>query len=300
MIKILANDGIKSNVKEELKKLGVEVLDAHYDNETLKEEIKNFDVILVRSATKIRQDIIDKAIEGKRLKLIIRGGVGVDNIDVDYAKANGIEVCNTPCASSVSVAEMVLAHIFSLAKFLNQSNVTMRQGQWNKKEYMGIELLNKTLGIIGMGRIGKEIALRAKALGMNVIYYDVLGEVDEMYGEFKDFDYVLKNSKFLSINISGSKAIIGKNELKKMRKDSFLINCARGSVVDEEALITALKSGEILGAALDVFSNEPVKNEELLNCKNVSLSPHIGAATKEAQDKVGEEIVSIIKNKFNI
>lgn len=300
MIKILANDGIKLNAKKELKILGVEVLDTHYDNETLKEEIKNFDVILVRSATKIRKDIIDKATEGKRLKLIIRCGVGVDNIDVNYARAKGIDVLNTPYASSVSVAEMVLAHIFSLAKFLNQSNVTMRQGQWNKKEYVGIELLNKTLGILGMGRIGREIALRAKALGMNVIYYDVLGEIDEMYGEFKNFDYVLENSKFLSINISGSKIVIGKDELEKMRKDSFLINCARGSVIDEGALINALKSGEILGAALDVFSSEPIKNKELLSCKNISLSPHIGASTKEAQDKIGEEIVAIIKDKFNI
>lgn len=300
MVKVLANDGLDFKYKKQLEDLGVEVLDFHYNNESLKEEIKNFDVILVRSATKITKDIIDKAIEGKKLKLIIRGGVGVDNIDVDYAKSKGIKVCNTPCASSVSVAEMVLAHIFSLAKLLNQSNVTMRDGAWNKKQYVGIELLNKTLGILGMGRIGKELALRARALGMNVVYYDILGEIDEMYGEFKDFDYVLENSKFLSINISGSKVIIGKDEFKKMQNDSFLINCSRGSVVDEEALLYALENKEILGAGLDVFSSEPVKNKKLLSCKNVSLSPHIAASTKEAQDKIGEEIVAIIKDKFNI
>lgn len=300
MIKVLANDGLDFRYKKQLEDLGVEVLDFHYDNESLKEEIKNFDVILVRSATRVRKDIIDKAIEGKKLKLIIRGGVGIDNIDVDYAKSKGIEVCNTPCASSVSVAEMVLAHIFSLAKLLNQSNVTMRDGAWNKKQYVGIELLNKTLGIIGMGRIGKELALRARALGMNVIYYDILGEVDEMYGEFKDFEYVLENSKFLSINVSGNKVIIGKDEIKKMQEDSFLINCSRGSIVDEEALLYALENEEILGAGLDVFSSEPVKNKKLLSCKNVSLSPHIAASTKEAQDKIGEEIVAIIKDRFNI
>lgn len=300
MIKILASDGIEAKAKGELEKLGIEVTDVHYDEDTLKNEIKNFDVILVRSATKITKDIIDKALENKKLKLIIRCGVGIDNIDVKYAKENGIDVSNTPCASSVSVAEMVLAHMFSLARFLNQSNITMREDKWNKKEYLGVEVLGKTLGILGMGRIGKELALRGKALGMNIIYYDVLGEVDELYGDFKDFDYILKNSNFLSINVSGNEVIIGKDELKKMRKDSFLINCSRGKTIDEEALIDALNSGEILGAGLDVFSSEPIKNKKLLNCKNLSLSPHIGASTKEAQEKIGEEIVAIIKNKFNL
>lgn len=300
MIKVLANDGLDFNCKKQLEDLGADVLDFHYDNESLKKEIKNFDVIIVRSATEVRKDIIDKAVEGKKLKLIIRGGVGIDNIDVDYARLKGIEVYNTPYASSVSVAEMVLAHIFCLAKFLNQSNVTMREGAWNKKQYLGIELLNKTLGIIGMGRIGKELALKAKALGMNVIYYDILGEIDKTYGEFKDFKYVLKNSKFLSINVSGNKVIIRKDEFKIMRNDSFLINCSRGNVVDEQALLYALENKEILGAGLDVFSSEPIKNKKLLSCKNVSLSPHVAASTKEAQDKIGEEIICIIKEKFDI
>lgn len=300
MIRVLANDGIESKAKEELEKLGIEVIDTHYDEESLKHEVKSFHVVLVRSATKIRKDIIDKALESKKLKLIIRCGVGIDNIDVEYAKENGIDVSNTPCASSVSVAEMVLAHMFSLARFLNQSNITMRQDKWNKKEYLGIEILGKTLGILGMGRIGKELALRGKALGMNIVYYDVLGKIDELYGDYKDFNYVLENSNFLSINASGDKIIIGKDELKKMRKDSFLINCSRGKTIDEEALTDALNNGEILGAGLDVFSSEPIKNKKLLNCKNLSLSPHIGASTKEAQEKIGEEIVSIVKNKFNL
>ncbi|MDO4534837.1 MAG: D-2-hydroxyacid dehydrogenase [Clostridium perfringens] len=300
MIRVLANDGIEAKAKDELERLGIEVIDTHYDEKTLKDEIKNFNVILVRSATKIRENIIDRALENKKLKLIIRCGVGIDNIDVKYAKEKGIDVVNTPCASSVSVAEMVLAHMFSLARFLNQSNITMREDKWNKKEYLGVEILGKTLGILGMGRIGKELALRGKALGMNIIYYDILGEVDELYGDFKDFDYVLKNSNFLSINVSGDKIIIGKDELRKMRKDSFLINCSRGKTVDEEALIEALNHKQILGAGLDVFSSEPIKNKELLNCKNLSLSPHVGASTKEAQEKIGEEIISIIKSKFNL
>lgn len=300
MIKVLANDSIELKVKEKLEGLGINVLDVHYDNETLKNEIKNFDVILVRSQTKITRDIIDASLENRKLKLIIRCGVGIDNIDVRYAEENGIDVANTPCASSVSVAELALAHIFSLAKFLNQSNVSMREGKWDKKQYKGIEILNKTLGIIGMGRIGKELALRAKALGMQVIYYDILGEVDEMYGNFKSFDYVLENSNFLSINISGNKTVIGENELRKMRKDSFLINCSRGNVVDEKALLQALNNGDILGAGLDVFSKEPIENKELLNCKNISLSPHIGASTKEAQEKIGLEVIDIIKDKFNL
>ncbi len=300
MIRVLANDGIESKARIGLESLGIDVVDIHYDEDSLKREIKNFDVILVRSATKITKGIIDKTLEDKKLKLIIRCGVGIDNIDVKYAKENGIDVTNTPCASSVSVAEMILAHMFSLARFLNQSNITVREGKWNKKEYLGTELLGKTLGIIGMGRIGKELALRGKALGMNIIYYDILGEVDELYGDFKELNYILENANFLSINVSGDKIIIGKDELRRMRKDSFLINCSRGKTIDEEALIEALNHGEILGAGLDVFSSEPIKNKELLRCKNLSLSPHVGASTKEAQRKIGEEIINIIKNKFNL
>lgn len=300
MIKVLANDGIELKTKQKLENLGVNVLDTHYDNEKLIGEINNFNVILVRSQTKITKDIIDASLKNQNLKLIIRCGVGIDNIDVQYAEENGINVANTPNASSVSVAELILAHIFALAKFLNQSNVSMRDGKWNKKEYQGIEILNKTLGIIGMGRIGKELSLRAKALGMKVIYYDVLGEADEMYGDFKSFNYVLENSNFLSINISGNKMVIGENEINKMKKDSFLINCSRGKVVDEEALLKALNNGQILGAGLDVFSKEPVENKKLLECKKISLSPHIGASTKEAQEKIGDEVIEIIKNKFNL
>lgn len=301
MIKVLISDGIEKSALNELINLGIDVINEHYDVSQLEEKIKDVDVIVVRSATKIRKNIIDKALETNKLKLVIRGGVGVDNIDVDYAEVNGIKVLNTPNASSASVAELALAHMFCLARFLNNSNLTMRNGQWNKNQYVGIELSGKTLGIIGMGRIGKELASKAKSLGMNVIYYDSLGSViqDDSY-KLVSFDDVLKESDFISIHVSGNKPIITKNELIKMKKSAFLINCARGNVVDEDELLKALEDGILGGAGLDVYSQEPTKNLKLINNPKVSVTPHIGASTKEAQERIGDEIVSIIKGYFNI
>lgn len=299
MLRILLNDGLDKKAISNLEFLGFDVDTNHYDIEDLKEKIKKVDCIVIRSATKIRRELIDEAIKGGKLKLIIRGGVGVDNIDVQYAEQNGIKVRNTPNASSSSVAEIILAHMFSLARFLNQSNITMKAGLWKKKDYVGVELEGKTLGIIGMGRIGSELAKKCTALGMKIIYFDLIDikNIDNNYRKV-EFDELLRKSDFISINISGTKSIIGSEELKKVKKGVFIINTSRGKALDEEAIITSLNDGTLGGVGLDVFLEEPSKNLELINHPKVSLTPHIGASTKEAQMKIGEEVINIIKEEM--
>ena len=299
MLRILLNDGLDKKAISNLEFLGFDVDTNHYDIEDLKEKIKEVDCIVIRSATKITRELIDEAIKGGNLKLIIRGGVGLDNIDVQYAKQNGIKVRNTPNASSSSVAEIILAHMFSLARFLNQSNITMKDGLWKKKEYVGVELEGKTLGIIGMGRIGSELAKKCISLGMKIIYFDLMDikNIDNNYRKV-EFDELLRESDFISINISGTKSIIGSEELKKVKKGVFIINTSRGKALDEEAIITSLNDGTLGGVGLDVFLEEPSKNLELINHPKVSLTPHIGASTKEAQMKIGEEVINIIKEEM--
>lgn len=302
MIRVLVTDGMEASAIVDLKNKGFEVVEQFYEPEVLGEELKNFDVLVVRSATKVRKPIIDKAVEGGRLKLVIRGGVGVDNIDVAYAMENGIKVTNTPNASSASVAELALAHMFALARFIHISNVSMRQGKWDKKKYEGIELGGKTLGLIGFGRISRELAKRAEVLGMKIIYTDIMGKAEgfDKY-EFMELSDLLKKADFVSLHIPFDKskgAVIGKEQLAMMKDGAYLINCARGGVVCEEALLEALNSGKLAGAAVDVFAEEPTKNEELVNHPKVSATPHIGASTVEAQTRIGEEIVSIIEEFF--
>lgn len=299
MLRILLNDGLDKKAISNLELLGFDVDTNHYDIEDLKEKIKKIDCIVIRSATKIRRELIDEAIKGGNLKLIIRGGVGLDNIDVQYAEQNGIKVRNTPNASSSSVAEIILAHMFSLARFLNQSNITMKAGLWKKKDYVGVELEGKTLGIIGMGRIGSELAKKCTALGMKIIYFDLMDikNIDNNYRKV-EFDELLRKSDFISINISGTKSIIGSEELKKVKKGAFIINTSRGKALDEDAIITSLNDGTLGGVGLDVFLEEPSKNLELIKHPKVSLTPHIGASTKEAQMKIGEEVIEIIKEEM--
>jgi D-3-phosphoglycerate dehydrogenase len=302
MIRVLVTDGMEASAVVDLKNKGFEVVEKFYEPEVLGEELKNFDVLVVRSATKVRKPIIDKAVEGGRLKLVIRGGVGVDNIDVAYAMENGIKVTNTPNASSASVAELALAHMFALARFIHISNVSMRQGKWDKKKYEGIELGGKTLGLVGFGRISKELAKRAEALGMKIIYTDVIGKAEgyDRY-EFVELSDLLKKADFVSLHIPYDKnkgAVIGKEQIDIMKDGAYLINCARGGVVCEKALLEALNSSKLAGAAVDVYAEEPTKNEELVNHPKVSATPHIGASTGEAQTRIGEEIVSIIVEFF--
>lgn len=298
MIRVLANDGLEKGAINKLASLGFEVVNNHYDKGELGVALKDFDVLVIRSSTKVTSDVLDKS-EGGKLKLIIRAGVGIDNIDIDYAKEKGVAVKNTPNASSNSVAELAIGHMFALARFIAISNYTMREGQWNKKKYEGTELSGKTLGIIGMGRIGKSLAKKAEALGMNVIYNDMFGKQDGLSYRFFELDELLKTSDFISLHVPYDKekgCLVGKPQFDIMKDGVYLINCARGKVVDELALLEALDNGKVAGAGIDVFAEEPTKNEILVNHPRVSVTPHIGAATKEAQNRIGEEVVTIISD----
>ncbi len=298
-MRILVTDGMDKTAMAKLQELGHEVVEHFYEPEELGKALRDFDVVVVRSKTKIRENIIDEA-KGGNLKLVIRGGVGVDNIDVKYAEANGIKVTNTPKASSESVAELALGHMLALARFIGISNHTMRNGEWNKKQYEGVELNGKTLGLIGMGRISRALAKRATALGMKVIYTDIIGAVpglDEY--TFMSQEEVLKNADFVSLHIPAApdgKPVINAELLSLMKPTAYIINTARGGLICEEALCDALDAGKLAGAALDVFASEPLKCERIMNNPKISLTPHIGGSTKEAQGRIGMEIVDIISN----
>ena len=299
-MKVLANDGLEISAINEIKKNGIYIETNHLDKEELIENIKNYDVLVVRSNTKVTSDVLEAGAKGN-LKLVIRAGVGIDNIDLDYAKKVGIKVSNTPDASSDSVAELALGHMFSVARYIAVANYTMRNGQWNKKQYKGSEIAGKILGIIGMGRIGKALAGKAEALGMKIIYADVLGKQDNLAYEFMDLDNLLKVSDYVSLHVPYDKdkgALISSREISMMKEGAVIINCARGKVVDEEALLEGLNSGKLAGAGIDVFEQEPSKNTELINYERVSVTPHIGASTKEAQERIGKEVAAIVLN-FN-
>ena len=299
-MKVLANDGLEISAINEIKKNGIYIETNHLDKEELIENIKNYDVLVVRSNTKVTSDVLEAGAKGN-LKLVIRAGVGIDNIDLDYAKKVGIKVSNTPNASSDSVAELALGHMFSVARYIAVANYTMRNGQWNKKQYKGSEIAGKILGIIGMGRIGKALAGKAEALGMKIIYADVLGKQDNLAYEFMDLDNLLKVSDYVSLHVPYDKdkgALISSREISMMKDGAVIINCSRGKVVDEEALLEGLNSGKLAGAGIDVFEQEPSKNTELINHERVSVTPHIGASTKEAQERIGKEVAAIVIN-FN-
>lgn len=296
-MRILVTDGISKTAIAQLQESGHQVVEQFYASEALGAALQEFDCVVVRSKTKIRANHIDEAAQGK-LKLIIRGGVGVDNIDVAYAESKGITVRNTPDASSASVAELALGHMFSLARFIGISNTTMRSGQWNKKQYAGTEIGGKTVGLIGMGRIAQELAKRAQALGMQVVYTCRSGEKKELpQYTYLPLEEVLKVSDYVSLHIPmpvDKKPVLSEAELALMKPTAFLINTARGGVVAEAALLKSLDEGKLAGAALDVFEEEPTANTALCNHSKVSVTPHIGGQTAEAQGRIGEEIVSII------
>lgn len=302
MFNILVTDEIDREAIDRLRELDFNVVEEKCKECILGEKLRNFDAVITRAATNITKEVIDRAYEGGRLKLILRAGVGVDNIAIDYANKKGIKVINTPLASTISVAELTIAQMIVIARFINISNVTMRAGKWEKKYYKGVEINGKTLGIIGLGRIGKEVAKRADALGMKVIYYDILGKM-ESYGKYKfcNMDELLKQADFITLHTPYNPDIgflITNNEINKMKGGAYLINYARGGLVKEVDLLEALNKGKISAAALDVFEKEPTPNMELINHPRVSSTPHIGASTKEAQDKIGKEIVNIIVDYF--
>lgn len=299
MIKVLVTDGMDAEKKLELVDAGYGVIDEEVDVEELKKLIKEVDVAVIRSRTKITKEVIDEALETKQFKAVIRAGVGLDNIDVAYATDNGIKVFNTPNASSNAVAELALAEILSIPRFVHTSNIEMREGIWGKKAYKGEEVYGKTLGLVGYGRIAQSLAKKAKALGMDIIFFDP-GVEDAEEGSV-ELEELLSRSDFISLHIPGGEAnyhFIGKEEFEKMKDGVYFIDLARGGVVDEDALVDAIESGKVKAAALDVFEEEPVKNERVLKCKQISITPHIGAATKEAQKRIGQEVVDILKENF--
>jgi D-3-phosphoglycerate dehydrogenase len=314
MVKILVNDGIHPDGLLLLEEASYQVDNEKIAQDELAAHIGEYDVLIVRSATKVTKAIIDA---GKNLKIIARGGVGLDNIDVEYAQSKGIQVVNTPRASSRAVAELAIAHLFSLSRMLQRSNRELASGgdfKKLKKAYeTGFQIKGKTLGIVGFGRIGQEVAKIALGVGMSVRAHDPFVSEAEIGIQLHDYedvklavnvrteplDKVLRDADFITIHIPGSgKPSFSKDEFAKMKQGVFLINTARGGVIDEEALLAALESGKIAGVGLDVFENEPTPREALLKHPAVSCTPHIGASTVEAQSYIGMELADKIISFF--
>ena len=299
-MRILVTDGMDKTAMAQLRELGHEVVEQFYEPDQLGKALRDFDVVVVRSKTKVRANHIDEA-KGSQLKLIIRGGVGVDNIDVAYAKENGIDVKNTPNASSQSVAELAMGHMFACTRYISIAGHTMREDKWEKKTYgKGIELQGKTLGIVGFGRIGQHLGVMAKAIGMNVVAFarHPNAAVSEKLGiPYVSMDELLATSDFISLHapaVDGG-ALVNEASIAKMKDGVVIINTSRGANVDEAALLAALESGKVRAAGLDVYADEPTSNKALYSHPMVSCTPHIGAATVEAQKRIGAEIVEIIK-----
>ena len=314
---VLANDGISQEGVEKLTSAGFNTILESVEQENIIDFINenNIEVLLVRSATKVRKDLIDSC---KSIKIIGRGGVGMDNIDVSYAKEKGIHVINTPAASSISVAELVFAHLFSCVRSLHISNREMpldgdKEFKKLKKNYAGgSELKGKTLGIVGFGRIGQEVAKIAIGVGMNVIFYDLHNKEAEIKIDFFDgsskkfklnsssFNELLKESDFISLHVPAQKDyIIGEKEFSVMKQGSGIINASRGGVIDEESLIKYIENKNLSFAGLDTFENEPTPSIKVLMNQKISMTPHIGAATKEAQKRIGIELAEQIINLYN-
>jgi D-3-phosphoglycerate dehydrogenase len=313
-MKILATDGIDPAGKALLEAAGFTIDTVNIPQDELPARLNQYDAITVRSATKVRRALLDAC---PNSKLVGRGGVGVDNIDVDYAKEKGVAVFNTPASSSLAVAELVFTHLFNGARFVYDSNRKMPvegDTKFNdlKKAYAkGIELRGKTIGILGFGRIGREVAKMAIGLGMYFLAYDLFEfnpELDLVLGgglqvkatvKIATKDEVIKNSDFISIHTPFiDKPILGAEEFAQMKKGAGIVNCSRGGIVDELALIDALNSGKLSFAGLDVFDNEPTPREEILKHPKISLTPHIGASTNEAQERIGVELANLIIGYF--
>ncbi|MFQ6128568.1 MAG: hydroxyacid dehydrogenase [Thermoplasmata archaeon] len=291
-MRILVNDPIAEEVIDFLKTKH-KVDTKEYEADELLNNIHLYHAIIVRSRTKVTQDVIRK---GENLKVIGRAGVGVDNIDVEAATRRKIPVVFSPGGSTVSVAELALGHMLSLARNLVLSDNSVRAGKWEKKRFKGIELQGKVLGLVGAGRIGTEVCKRARAFGMRVLAFDpYLSEehATKIGVELVGLPELLKESDFVSIHAvltPETRGLIGKKELDMMKRSAYLINCARGGIVDEDALAGALQEGRIAGVALDVFENEPPKDSPLLKLDNIHFTPHLGASTTEAQRRAGKMV----------
>lgn len=293
-MKVLVCDKTEKECIEQMRAAGLTV-DTNFEitPEDLMTTLPAYDAVVVRSRTKIRQPLIDVC---PNLKLIVRGGVGLDTIDVEYARGKGIEVKNTPLASSASVAELAIGYMFMLARSLYKASATMKAEKWDKKSFEGDEIGGKTLGLIGVGNIGKETAKRAAALGMTVLAYDPYVKSLDV-ATLVSLDELLAQADYISLHLPKTKEsanMIGAEQFAKMKTGVRIVNCARGGIINEDALYEALTSGKVAAAALDVFAEEPPTDWKLLKLDNVIGSPHIGAATKEAQTRVGAEVAQIV------
>jgi D-3-phosphoglycerate dehydrogenase len=289
-MKVLICDPTDVQAIERMREAGIEV-DVRDDisAEALPEVLPDYHGVVVRSRTKVREPLLDEA---ENLRVIVRGGVGLDNIDVAYAWKKGIAVLNTPAASSASVAELTIGYLFSLARRIPQATASMKAGQWEKKRFKGTELAGKRLGLIGCGRIGREVAKRAHALGMDVVFHRRTN-ADIDCAEQVTLDELVRTSDYISLHVPHTEEthnILDAQAFAKMKDGVQIINCGRGGTLDEEALYGAIQSGKVAGAALDVYAEEPAKGHRLFELEQVIGSPHVGAATSEAQARVGDEV----------
>ncbi len=299
-MKILVTDGLAKEAIAAMREFA-EVDEQFYEADQLGAALANYDALIIRSATKVREPIIDEAVKAGRLKLIVRAGVGIDNIDHAYAKAKGIAVRNTPSANSNAMAELTIAQLFAISRFIGAANVTMRKGEWNKKDYRGVELDGKKLGLIGFGHTARIVADKCHALGMNITYYDIVGADANSPHTFKEIPEMIKDVDFLTLHTPATpdgKPLLDAAALATMKDGVRIVNCARGGLIDEQALLDALNTGKVAAAGLDVFVNEPTPMEALVNHPNVSVTPHIGAQTFEAQARVGFEVVDVVKEEL--
>lgn len=288
-MKVLVTDPIHEDGIKKLEEFADVEVATDLNQEALIKKIPEFDAIIVRSATKVGKDVLDAA---ENLKLIVRAGVGLDNIDLDVAEEKSIKVENTPEAPTTAVAELAIGLMLTWARNLPKADKSLKEGKWIKSQLVGTELKGKTLGIIGTGRIGREVAQRAKALGMNLLGHDVVksDEFKEMNGEYVSLDELLKNSDYVTIHvplIPPTEHMIGEEQLKLMKSTAVIVNTARGPIIDEKALVKALENEEIAGACVDVYEHEPPEESPLTQLDNVITIPHLGASTREAQRAAG-------------
>ena len=300
-MKVIIADQINEKGIKELEEVAEVVVNTSITQEELITTIKDFDAIIVRSRTKVTRDVIEAA---EKLKIIARAGVGVDNVDVEAATERGIMVVNAPESTSITVAEHAIGLILSIARKISIADKSVKEGKWDKSKFMGIELNGKTLGIIGLGRIGTQVSIRAKSFGMEVLVYDpyVTEEAGAKIGvSVVDLEYLLRNSDIMTIHVPltpETKHLISKDEFEIMKENAIIVNAARGGIINEKDLYNALSSGKIWGAGLDVFEVEPPKDNPLLELDNVVLTPHIGASTKEAQIDAAIIVANEVKKVF--
>jgi D-3-phosphoglycerate dehydrogenase len=303
LIKVLLADKLSSKAVESLKEIPeFEIVEkTGMKPEELKQEIGKYDAVVVRSATKLKKEILEAA---QKLKLVVRAGIGLDNVDVDFAREKGIEVRNTPFATSITVAEYTLALMLGICRFVGPAYQSMKQHRWEKKFFSkGMELYDKTAGIIGFGRIGKEIAKRELAMGMKVIFCDVLEIETDINARQVSLKELLMSSDFISVHLPlnvSTKKLISEKEFDLMKKNAVLINVARGGVVDEKALLDALNKDKIKAVAIDVYESEPPDSFELIDHERVYPAPHLGASTMEGQERAGLDVITILKEFFNV